>query len=201
MGARQYDFIFTSPPYCNRYDYTRTYALELAFLGCDEEKVKNLRQAMMTCTVENKAKAEALRLQYKRFGRSRFFNQVMEAFEQQASLQEVLSFLDDLRDHQELNNPGIARLVRNYFLELNLIVHECSRVLKKGGYFVMVNDNVRYAGEPVPVDLILSELAEHAGLKTRHIWILARGKGNSSQQMGVHGRTELRKCICVWEKS
>ena len=28
-----YDAVITSPPYCNRYDYTRTYALELALLG------------------------------------------------------------------------------------------------------------------------------------------------------------------------
>ncbi|MFQ5751183.1 MAG: site-specific DNA-methyltransferase, partial [bacterium] len=34
-----FDLVITSPPYCNRYDYTRTYALELAFLGYDETKV------------------------------------------------------------------------------------------------------------------------------------------------------------------
>ena len=27
------DMVITSPPYANRYDYTRTYALELAWLG------------------------------------------------------------------------------------------------------------------------------------------------------------------------
>ena len=31
-----YSAIVTSPPYCNRYDYTRTYALELALLGANE---------------------------------------------------------------------------------------------------------------------------------------------------------------------
>ena len=36
LKAKSYDCIFTSPPYCNRYDYTRTYALELALLGSDE---------------------------------------------------------------------------------------------------------------------------------------------------------------------
>ena len=25
-------------------------------------------------------------------------------------------------------------------------------------------------------------------------------KGNSSQQMGAHGRQELRKCVYVWRK-
>ena len=32
-----YDAIITSPPYCNRYDYTRTYTLELALLDIDEK--------------------------------------------------------------------------------------------------------------------------------------------------------------------
>ena len=32
--------VITSPPYCNRYDYTRTYALELAYLGVDEKGIK-----------------------------------------------------------------------------------------------------------------------------------------------------------------
>ncbi|MCD4698141.1 MAG: site-specific DNA-methyltransferase, partial [Bacteroidales bacterium] len=51
-----FDFIITSPPYCNRYDYTRTYALELVYLGYDNEKVRELRQTMLSCTVENKEK-------------------------------------------------------------------------------------------------------------------------------------------------
>jgi hypothetical protein len=33
LSDGEYDAIITSPPYCNRYDYTRTYALELALLG------------------------------------------------------------------------------------------------------------------------------------------------------------------------
>lgn len=63
----------------------------------------------------------------------------------------------------------------------------------------MVNDNVQYAGEEIPVDLILSNVAEAFGLTTRCIWTVGR-KGNSSQQMGTHGRSELRKCIYIWEK-
>src|ERR1041385_6688566 len=55
-----FDFILTSPPYCNRYDYTRTYALELVYLGYNNEQVRNLRQTMLSCTVENKEKRDYL---------------------------------------------------------------------------------------------------------------------------------------------
>ena len=92
-------------------------------------------------------------------------------------------------------------MVRNYFYQMAFVIYELGRVLRKGGCVVMVNDNVRYAGEEVPVDLILSDFAQSAGLSTRNIWTLPRGKGNSSQQMGNHGRQEIRKCVYVWEKT
>lgn len=194
------DFVLTSPPYANRYDYTRTYALELVFLGCKHEDVRRLRQAMLSCTVENKDKRKQLQKQYAKLGRIADFEQVSCAFEQQAALQEVLRILDRYRKSNKLNNPHIFRLVHNYFYEMCFVVFELSRILRRGGVVAMVNDNVRYAGEEVPVDLILSDMAETFGLTTRHIWALGRGKGNSSQQMGNHGRSELRKCIYVWER-
>ena len=98
-------------------------------------------------------------------------------------------------------NNVLARRIANYFLEMALVIFEMSRVLKPGGKVAMVNDNVRYAGEEIPVDLILSDFAEAAGLSTRNIWVLGTGKGNSSQQMGKYGRAELRKCVYVWDNN
>lgn len=194
------DFVMTSPPYANRYDYTRTYALELIFLGASEDRVKQLRQAMLSCTVENREKREMLRRYYEQLGRPHEFDLVDQTFQKQTALQEVLGILDGYRAAGALNNDNIVRLVRNYFYEMCFVVYELARVLRPGGIIAMVNDNVRYAGEEVPVDLILADFAESFGLQTRHIWTLGRGKGNSSQQMGNHGRTELRKCVYVWEK-
>jgi len=125
---------------------------------------------------------------------------VNRVFEQQEALQETLSALDAYREEGSLNNPNVPRMVRNYFYEMCFIVSELARLLRRGGKIVMVNDNVRYAGEEVPVDLVLSDFAASFGLKIKHIWTLPRGKGNSSQQMGAHGRHELRKCVYVWEK-
>ncbi len=194
------DCFLTSPPYANRYDYTRTYALELVYLGCSHEDVTRLRQSMLSCTVENKAKREYMLAQYERLYRAACFEKVEKIFQEQEALQEVLSILDDLRARNELNNANIASLVRNYFYEMCFVVGEMARTLRPGGHVIMVNDNVRYAGEEVPVDLILSSMAEQFGLEVEKIWTLARGKGNSSQQMGIHGRSELRKCVYIWHK-
>jgi DNA modification methylase len=200
MKAESLDCVLTSPPYANRYDYTRTYALELVYLGCGEEHVKQLRQAMLSCTVENKEKRAQLLNFYKGMGHEEAFQGIEAVFREQEALQEVLAILELYRRDGLLNNENITRLVRNYFYEMCFVIYELARVLRPGGVIIMVNDNVRYAGEEIPVDLILSDMAESFGLKTRHIWTLGRGKGNSSQQMGNHGRTELRKCVYVWEK-
>ena len=62
----------------------------------------------------------------------------------------------------------------------------------------MVNDNVRYAGVSISIDMILSKIAEQIGFTVKNILFLPQGKGNSSQQMDRHGKKELRKmCLCM----
>lgn len=195
-----FDFIITSPPYCNRYDYTRTYALELVFLGNDHEKVRNLRQTMLSCTVENKEKVDYLQQFYSSIGRQDSFDEVITAYNNCSAMTEVKAILDELNKLQKLNNNNIPRMVKNYFLELCFVIYEMARITKSGGYCVMVNDNVRYGGEEIPVDLILSEFAENFGYSINKIFVLPKGKGNSSQQMGNYGRTEIRKCVYLWQK-
>jgi DNA modification methylase len=194
LATESFDCIVTSPPYCNRYDYTRTYALELAMLGMNESSLKNLRQELVSCTVENRHKPELQSLF------TRTYKQASEAFDSQTSLQAILKYLEEEKAAKKLNNLGIFRMVRNYFFEMSLIIFECARILKPGAHLIMVNDNVRYQGANIPVDLILSDIAEKAGFEVELIWILPTGKGNSSQQMGKHGREELRKCIYIWKR-
>jgi len=195
-----FDFTVTSPPYCNRYDYTRTYALELVYLGYDNEQVRNLRQSMLSCTVENKEKVNYLSRFYSEMGRADTFDSVMSVYNQCNAMTEVNSILEELNKLEKLNNNNIPRMVKNYFLEMCFVIYEMARVTKSRGYCVMVNDNVRYGGEEIPVDLILSEFAENFGFILDKIFVLPKGKGNSSQQMGDYGRTEVRKCVYLWQK-
>ena len=201
IDTESVDLVVTSPPYCNRYDYTRTYALELVYLGIDSEQIKQLRQNMLSCTVENRTKLAQLKKLYASFGHLEAFHEVTRIANRQRALQETLGILQELASANKLNNPNIPKMIKNYFLEMCFVIYELTRVLRPGGKVVMVNDNVRYAGEEIPVDLILSDFAEKFGMNTKNIWTLARGKGNSSQQMGAHGRTELRKCVYVWQKT
>jgi DNA modification methylase len=192
LSDATYDAIITSPPYCNRYDYTRTYALELALLDVSEKGLTDIRQEMLSCTVENRPKDLLVINQN--------WNLALSVADSQALLQAILRYLDNQKLQGYLNNNGIPRMVRGYFYEMACIVQECSRVLKSGALLFMVNDNVRYAGVSISVDMILSDFAEKLGFTVENILVLPSDKGNSSQQMGNHGRDPLRKCVYVWKK-
>jgi len=187
-----YQAIITSPPYCNRYDYTRTYALEHALLGIGEEELINLRQAMVSCTVENRVKQLG--------DYSNSYDRISEIFQKQNLINTIIEYLEQQKKDKKLNNNGIPRMVKGYFYEMTAVISECFRILKRDGLLFMVNDNVRYAGISIPVDLILSKIAQDIGFEITNILTLPQTKGNSSQQMGEHGKDALRKCVYVWRK-
>ncbi len=193
LPSCSFDAVVTSPPYANRYDYTRTYALELAYLGYDANQFKELRQALLSATVENRSKRKLLSEQYEA---EPLLLHALDMADNQAALQEALGILK--ANAKSLSNANVISLVENYFTEMALVICELGRLVAPGGHVFMVNDNVRYHGEEVPVDLILSDFAEQQGFRCEAIWTLNRGKGNSSQQMGRFGRQELRKCVYHW---
>ena len=188
-----FDTVVTSPPYANRYDYTRTYALELAWLGFSHEAFKSLRQTLLSATVENKSKVQSLLQAY---SDSALIHSAIQMYDEQLAVREVVSLL---KEHVgELSNPHIIRLIEGYFLEMAVVVAELARIVQPGGTVIIVNDNVQYHGEELPVDLILCDYAEQCGFTCEDIWILPRRKGNASQQMGRFGRRVLRKCVYRW---
>ncbi|MCY4446320.1 MAG: hypothetical protein OXC02_07665 [Rhodobacteraceae bacterium] len=190
----EFDMVITSPPYANRYDYTRTYALELAWMGLGQDDFSELRQRMLSATVENKTKSEALIQSYG--ANQEKFGQAVQMYNRQDAVHEVLGILKDKEG--ELSNKNVMRLIEQYFFEMAVVISELGRIVRPGGTVIMVNDNVQYHGEEIPVDFILADYAESAGFRCENIWKLARGKGNSSQQMARFGRRELRKCVYRW---
>ncbi len=195
LSDESFGLTITSPPYANRYDYTRTYALELAWLGYDRSGFGQLRQSLLSATVENRSKADWLDREYPR---PEVLARAKAACEEQDALAEALRELRLRRD--ELGNPNVIQLVENYFLEMAVVVAELARLTRPGGRVVMVNDNVQYHGQEVPVDLVLSNVAEACGFECEEISVLPRGKGNASQQMARFGRREIRKCVYHWRK-
>lgn len=168
--------VITSPPYANRYDYTRTYSLELAFAFVRNfEELRALRHSVLRSHIESRLAAEEMT--------------------PHPAVEEVVTALSAKR----LNNPRIPLMLQAYFVDMERVLAELSRVLAPDGRVVMVVDNVRFEGEMVPVDLILADLAARHGFHTEEI-LIARYKGNSSQQMKKYGRVPVRESILIWHK-
>jgi hypothetical protein len=168
--------LITSPPYLNRYDYTRTYSLELCFHFVKNfEELKAIRFGMLRSHIEAKIlKSES---------------------PPHPAIKEVIEILS----RKKLNNPKIPSMITTYFIDMQKVIHEWFRVLAPGAKVAMVVDNVRFEGELIPVDLVLSEIAEEVGFRVREI-IVARYKGNSSQQMSKYGKLPVRESIVIWER-
>lgn len=194
------DGVITSPPYCNRYDYTRTYALEMNYLGLTSSKIIKLRQDLISCTVESKSKIDFLKDYYSSIGKSKDYERIIQIINSIGALKEVKKALEKRNVNKEINNKGILKMVDGYFIDLTFIYAEIFRLFKPGASIAVVNDNVRYAGEVIPVDFIFSEIAEKIGFEVVKIYTLRQKKGNSSQQMKKYGKIALRKSITIWRK-
>ena len=154
----------------------------------------------MSSTVENKSKIEQLQDYYKQIGQQERYERTMNIVDENAALQEINNALKNRNENGEINNKGVLKMVEGYFTELTFLFSELYRVCKTGAYVAFVNDNVRYAGEVIPVDFLTTNLAEQIGFTPVKIYTLKQQKGNSSQQMKKYGRVALRKSITIWKK-
>jgi site-specific DNA-methyltransferase (cytosine-N4-specific) len=168
--------VVTSPPYPNRYDYSRSYCLELCFSFVKSfEELKAVRFGILRSHIE--AKAE----------------------EGDKPCHPVVAEVMKNLEGRKLNNPRIPIMLTAYFVDMEKCIREWSRVLAPGAKVAMVVDNVRFEGQLVPVDLVLSDIAERYGFQVNGI-VVARYKGNSSQQMGRYGRIPVRESVVLWSK-
>jgi len=199
IPENSFSAVITSPPYANRYDYTRTYALELVYLGVGESITK-LRQTLLSCTVESRSKVALLRGLYESIGQIDRYNYILSVITNNSALNEVNKALEIRWNRGDMNNKGVLPMINQYFSELAFVFAEIYRTCKSGAQIAFVNDDVRYGGEIIPVDTITTNLAESLGFVPVKIIVLAQKKGNSSQQMEKFGREEMRKCITIWKR-
>lgn len=168
--------VVTSPPYLNRYDYSRSYVLQLSlwFISTHDE-LKEIR--------------------FRKLLRSHIESKVPDG--EKPRHPAVREILDNLAC-QELNNPRIPYMIMAYFNDMEKCINGMSERLAKHAKVALVVDNARYQGQHVPTDLILSDIAAQHGFETKKI-IVARYKGNSSQQMRRYGKSPTRESIVLWE--
>lgn len=174
---RKFDAIITSPPYPNRHDYTRIYALELILnFVQNNTELKKIRYDTLRSHVEARKRFEVA--QYK----------------QPVAVDRIIARIKK----EGTNNSKVLEMIEGYFEDMYLVLCQMKKSLKKGGKIALVVSNVRFSGVNVPVDRILAQLGEQAGLSTSSV-ITARYRGNSAQQMETFKRKPSRESIVVWE--
>jgi len=128
--------VITSPPYLNRYDYSRSYALELCLLNVkSHEDMVLVRHSLLRSHIESR-----------------------EHPHKSIELPALAEILQRLRN-RELNNQRIPTMINAYFEDMNMVISNLSLCLKTGGKVALVVANAQFAGENVPTDLMLCELA------------------------------------------
>ena len=110
-----------------------------------------------------------------------------------AALREINEALAQRNRRGDINNAGVLTMIDQYFTELTFVYAELYRTCRRGADVAFVNDNVRYAGKIIPVDLMSTELAEGVGFEPVKVYVLPQRKGNSSQQMGKFGLSRFAR--------
>jgi tRNA G10 N-methylase Trm11 len=175
---RKYSAVITSPPYPNRHDYTRIYALEMIFDFINHnDELKQIRYDTLRSHVEAKKKYDT------------------NGYRPSKSLKKLVGRIE----HNGVNNPQVIGMLYGYFEDMYLALSEMKKSLTKKGKIALVVSNVRFSGVNVPVDELLSDIGKRVGLKSKGIW-KARHRGNSPQQMKDYKRKASRESVVIWEK-
>jgi len=171
------NMVITSPPYPNRYDYTRCYSLELAFeFVKSNEELINLRHQLLRSHIESKINSN-----------------------EKKNIHPAVKEVVDELENKDLNNNKIPDLLIGYFHDMDKSLKEISNVMAHKSRIFLVVDNVRYEGEVIPTDTILADMAKNYGFELKKL-LITRYKGNSSQQMKRYGRVPVRESILWLER-
>ena len=172
------DLIITSPPYLNSRDYTDIYMLELRTLqlvNCHDD-LQRLRKSTIRSHVQVK------------------YSEVKPI----ANPRLIKCVSDMTQSDTKSWNPDIFNMICGYFEDMKQLFTAFSKKMRKGGIVYFNVANSAYFGVEVPVDYIISDIAEDCGFVVIEIR-KARDIKTSPQQSRLLGK-KLRESVIVMEK-
>ncbi|MDI3315947.1 MAG: DNA methyltransferase [Mycobacterium sp.] len=143
------DMVFTSPPYCSALDYTRAHMFAVAWMP-----------EVLSATVE----------QYRILGREYVGSErapLAEATpEHPMPTATGVAAIDEVVDSLK-GEPRRAWIVYRYFRDMQKVLNECARVIRPGGYVVLVICPSNLRRVAIPTHRLLAELAGAAPRRKR----------------------------------
>ncbi len=172
------DLIITSPPYLNSRDYTDIYMLELRTLQLvsGHDDLQRLRKSTIRSHVQVK------------------YSEVKPI----ANPRLIKCLSDMTQSDTKRWNPDIFNMICGYFEDMKQLFTAFSKKMRKGGIVYFNVANSAYFGVEVPVDYIISDIAEDCGFVVKEIR-KARDIKTSPQQSRLLGK-KLRESVIVMEK-
>jgi SAM-dependent methyltransferase len=148
-----------SPPYCNCFNYFKTFKIELGMGGfaVSYADMQELNRRALRSHVETTLVRPH---------------------------DEKIDFVDDfadLIDETQVWDSRIPHAVRGYFVDMKRVLHSLWNILKPAGRCAMVVGNSAYGGILIPTDILLAKIARNLGFEVESVGV-ARHLTTSSQQ-------------------
>lgn len=141
--------VITSPPYINAQKYTRTTKFELWWLG------------LIDPTPEAVGQYDKKLIGTERLAEDEYMEVNCVGNEEADNFIEKIYSADKKK----------AGIISKYFSDMRASLREIARVLKPGGYCILVVGNNLVLRKPIPNNKILSEIANDEGLITRAVLV------------------------------
>jgi len=151
------DFIITSPPYLNNWDYSWITKLESIFL---DYELKEIRKSFIKSSTYLLDKNDNLKTCI-------IPNQKIKL--------KILNLVNQLKEkRKESKDKKFDLMVLSYFNDMYIILKEMRRVMKKNSYSLIVLGDSGLYGVHIPTDKIIGEIGESLGIKLVDIEVLRK---------------------------
>ena len=193
IGAESVDFIFTSPPYLNNYDYADRTRLEMYFFGdannWRDMTVKVRDRLMISATTQVAGGRDGGKLSAELRGDCpRAWNFLSEAIER-------LSVARLSRGGKK----DYHRMVRGYFNDMHRILRDAHRVLRPGSSAVFVLGDSAPYGVHIPTDELVGEIGKGVGFAGWETEVLRKRGDKWKNNPQRHGAA-LRESVVTLRK-
>jgi hypothetical protein len=122
------------------------------------EPEKTLCQLVLTSILEEVSYTRKLENHSRSIGQYKRYQTILSVVQNNSVFKEINQALQTRWQRGDINNKGVLTMVEQYFTELTFVFAELFRTCQSKAYVVFVNDNVRYGGEVIPVDLLSTYL-------------------------------------------